>query len=464
MIKRPCIGLLNLYLSLYDERLPSLRDGFDGYPKRVAAGFESRGVDVQLAPIACVDCDVRKAIAEFEAAGVDLIVTLHLAYSPSLESADAFCATSLPLLLLSTSMDANFGMDVEPERLLYNHGIHGVMDLASVLRRRGRAYEIIAGHDILDRAADHARAALAACELRNTRALRVGPTFSGMGDFQVDESLLGIRTESIDIAALDRAVCEISDEAVEREMASDREHYECALSEITHERAVRVGLGLRAILEQGGFSAFSVNFQAFDRADRPACTMPFLEIAKAMGRGIGYAGEGDLLSAALVGALARTFGAVTFTEIFCADWKGDSLFLSHMGEISPSVAAATPRVLEKPSAFIDGHPPAVLTSGIKPGPAVLVNLAPGPDDSFSLILAPVNVLPEDGLHPEMADAIRAWIRPRCGEREGDLRGVRTFLEAYSRAGGTHHQALVLGEHAEALAAFGRMAGCDVVTL
>ena len=462
MTKRPSVGLLPLYLSLYDERLPSLRDGFHGYPEGIAAGLESRGVDVQLAPIACVACEVRKAIAEFEAAGVDLIVSLHLTYSPSFEAADAFCETSLPLLLLSTSIDANFGMAIEPERLLYNHGIHGVMDLASVLRRRGRAYEVISGHDILDRAADHARAALAACELRNTRALRVGPTFSGMGDFQVDESLLGIRTESIDIASLDQAVSAISDETVEREMASDRERYDCALSEIAHERAVRVGLGLRAILEQGEFSAFSVNFQAFDRPDRPACTMPFLEIAKAMGRGLGYAGEGDLLSAGLVGALARAFGAVTFTEIFCADWEGDSLFLSHMGEISPSVAAATPRLLEKPSRFIDGHAPAVLTCGIKPGPAVLVNLAPGPDDSFALILAPVDVLPEVDLHPKMADGIRGWIRPSCGE--GDHRGVRNFLEGYSRAGGTHHKALVLGEQAEALAAFGRMAGCEVVPL
>jgi L-arabinose isomerase len=453
MKKRPRIGLLPLYLSLYDERLPTLRDGFEGYPERIAAGFESRGVDVHQVPIACVDCDIRKAIAEFESEGVDLIVTLHLAYSPSLEAADALCATSLPLLLLSTSMDASFGMDVDPERLLYNHGIHGVMDLASVLRRRGRTYEVIAGHDILDRASGHARAAFAVCELRNTRALRVGPVFSGMGDFQVDESLLGITTDSIDITALDKAVEALSDAAVEAEMASDRERYDCALPDIAHERSVRVGLGLRAILEQGAFGAFSVNFQAFDRPDRPACTMPFFEIAKAMGRGLGYAGEGDLLSAALVGALARAFGAVTFTEIFCADWQGDSLFLSHMGEISPAIAADTPRILEKPSGFIDGHAPAVLTCGVKAGPAVLVNLAPGPNDSFSLILAPVDVLPESGLHPEMQDGIRAWIRPSCG--------VRNFLEAYSRAGGTHHKALVLGEHAEALAAFGRYSGFEV---
>ncbi len=37
-----------------------------------------------------------------------------------------------------------------------------------------------------------------------------------------------------------------------------------------------------------------------------------------------------------------------------------------------------------------------------------------------------------------------------------------LLLFYSRADGTHHSALVLGEHAEAVAAFVRMIGMDVV--
>ncbi|MDC0935565.1 hypothetical protein OAS39_04700 [Pirellulales bacterium] len=36
----------------------------------------------------------------------------------------------------------------------------------------------------------------------------------------------------------------------------------------------------------------------------------------------------DLFRAALAGALARAYGAVTFTEIFCADRTGDSLFFT----------------------------------------------------------------------------------------------------------------------------------------
>jgi L-arabinose isomerase len=42
--------------------------------------------------------------------------------------------------------------------------------------------------------------------------------------------------------------------------------------------------------------------------------------------------------------------------------------------------------------------------------------------------------------------------------------VAQFLEAYSRAGGTHHSALVLGDRAEAIAAFGRQCGINVMRL
>jgi len=220
---------------------------------------------------------------------------------------------------------------------------------------------------------------------------------------------------------------------------------------------VRVGLGLRKVLDDGGYQAFSVNFQAFTTNARPSGTMPFLEISKAMSRGIGYGGEGDVLTASLVGALARAFGAVTFTEIFCADWAGDSLFLSHMGEINPAVAGEKPRVISKPFFLGGACDPAVLTCAARPGPAVLVNLAPGPDDTFTLIVTLVDVLDEsDAIDPAMRDAIRIWIRPRGG--------VAPFLEAYSRAGGTHHSALVLGDHLEAIHAFGRMTGLQIQEL
>ena len=80
-------------------------------------------------------------------------------------------------------------------------------------------------------------------------------------------------------------------------------------------RAEAGALGMRHFLEAGKFTAFSANFQAFDRADGPVDTVPFLEISKAMSRGIGYAGEGDVLTAALVGGLLAVAAAFLATRL-----------------------------------------------------------------------------------------------------------------------------------------------------
>lgn len=461
----PRAGLLPFYLKLYDDVLPRHRAGFEGFIATISRALEARGITVETAPVCCVAHEFEAVVSQFETKGVDCIVTVHLAYSPSLEAIGTFCQTRLPIVILDTTMDMDFGCGVSAERIMFNHGVHGVMDFASMLRRNARAFEIVADHvedgTLFDRAAVLIRNAASSSPLLGNRVLRVGPAFAGMGDFCVDEAMLaerlGIQVNEVGIEVLDEAVLAVTEEEVTSEVAQDREQFNCDLSDEVHRRSTRVGLGLRHLLAEGEYQGFSVNFQVFDNPSRPANVMPFLEISKSMARGIGYAGEGDVLTAALVGALARTFGAVTFTEIFCPDWKGNSLFLSHMGEISPTVAAGRPRIFEKPFTFGGAGNPAVLTCAVRPGPAVFVNLAPGPNDTFSLIVAPVEVLAEDeSLDPAMRDTIRAWIRP--------LMAVPEFLEAYSRAGGTHHSALVLGDHVEDVVALGRVSGLDVVLM
>ena len=462
-MRQPKIGLLPLYLKLYDDIRPDLRKDFGPFMAAISEGFRNHGVAVSQGEICRVKEEFGKAVERFEREQVDLIVALHLAYSPSLESADILAASKVPLLMLDTTMDAAFGRNVSPERIMFNHGIHGVQDLASVLRTRNKHFEIVAGHfgspEVMERAAGVARGATAARCIRTTCALRIGSSFEGMGDFAppeaVMESRLGICTDEIAIADLASETAFVTEDDVREEMETDRARFSVEASEEVHRRSVRAGLALRKRLLDGEYSAFSMNFLQFDSPDGPIDTVPFLEASKAMGRGLGYAGEGDVLTAALVGALNKAFGKTTFTEIFCPDWEGDALFLSHMGEINPEVAGDTPRLLEKDFPFTPARNPAIITCALQEGPAVLVNLAPGPDDSFGLIVAPVQVL-EDTTVESMKDSVRGWIRPELP--------VEMFIEEYSLNGGTHHSALVLGDRAGELAAFGSFLGVDVATL
>ena len=454
------IGLLPLYLKLYDDKLPEYRAGFDPLLATVAQGLTARGATVVAAKVCRVTAEVKAAVALFEKQDVDCVVTVHLAYSPSLESAPVLARTKWPLIVLDTTLDADFGQTVDPARIMYNHGVHGVMDLASLLRRYGRPFEIVAGHrtesDVLHRVAGLAEAAVAARRLRGARALRVGPSFKGMGDFAVEaEALrraLGIRVEQAGLAELTGAMRTVKPAEVEAEMAQDRRCYDVRVKPELHRQATQAGLGLRRLLGAKDYTGFSVNFQIFDKPNSPA--LPFAEISKAMARGIGFGGEGDTLTGSLVGALATGFGTTTFTEIFCSDWRGNSLFLSHMGEINPETVAGKARLALRDYKFLGTHTTA-LVGALKPGPAVFVNLVPGPKNSFDLLVAPVEML-GDSKRADMQNTVRGWLRPG--------QPVAKFLEEYSRHGGTHHSALVYGQKAEAVSAFARFAGLKLVEL
>ncbi|MEZ6191420.1 MAG: hypothetical protein R3C45_09040 [Phycisphaerales bacterium] len=456
---KPKAGLLPLYLKLYDDRIPTMRDELAPFVNKVAEALNRTGIELVSAPICRLKSEVAAAVKQFEDAGADCIVTLHLAYSPSLEAVDALIATPLPIVMCDTTMDTAFDSTVDPYRLLFNHGIHGVQDLASTLNRRRRPYVVVAGHmdssDVIDRTADAVRAARCVALLRHTKALRIGPVFEGMGDFAVGEALmesrLGIRTDTIQPSDLTPELNAITNEEIEAEIRKDLDAYTIEADPSAHRRAVRVGLGVRGRLARGGYDAFSMHFGHFS-ADHPDTdTVPFLEASKAMARGVGYAGEGDILCAALIGALSRSFGNTTFTEMFCPDWAGESVFLSHMGEFNPVTAAARPVLCDKPMPFCDSRDTVVLAAGTRPGKACLVNLAPQPADTFALIVAPVEVLPEQE-SPAMRGTIRGWIRPAIP--------VARFLERYSELGGTHHIALVLGDHVSGLCRVAKFLGIN----
>ena len=458
----PKVGLLPLYLALYDRVAPEARPRIDGFVRTIAQEFERRGVRVESAPVCRLRDEFVEAVASFEKAGVDALVTLHMAYSPSLESAEVIAGSDLPVFVLDTTPTFEFGPEQNVDEIMYNHGIHGVQDLCNMLIRVGKPFRIEAGSwehsDVIDRTCAWVRAAHLAAKMRVARVGRIAEPFVGMGDFAVPPEVLkrtiGVETVPADYADLRSLMPGKDDPEVVAEMKSDFERFSCdGIGAVTHAGTVQSSLAVRRWIEREDLSAFTMNFDAIDRS----CglrILPFLEASKAMARGKGYAGEGDVLTAALVGAMASVFPETTFTEMFCADWAGDRVFLSHMGELNPDLVVGKAELVEKPMPFLNTDTPALVIGRFKAGQAVFVNLAPGPDDTFTLILAPIEVVGEG--RDDMPGMVRGWFKPSMP--------VSDFLEAYSCLGGTHHAAMVYGDVLDDLSRFGELMGWDVAVL
>jgi len=498
MMAQPRVGLLPLYLALYDDVAPQHRPHAEVFARRVADRLRGGGLDVQLSAVCCRRAEVERAVADLAVRGVDLLATLHLAYSPSLEAVDALAASSLPLALLDTTPAARFAEDATMDDLFRNHGIHGVQDLACMLRRRGRAHCLVVGHvddqAFLEDAVMTARAGCMARRLGSSRVLVFGDEFPGMGDFAVEPRVLaglGVTMDRIPVAELAARLRRVTEEELAAEAALDEQRFDCSrVSPQLLRASNQVGLAVRAMLEEREAGAFSFNFQSFSRG-AGAPTVPFLEASKAMARGIGYAGEGDALTAALVGALLQGLGDVTFTEMFCPDWEGNALFMSHMGECNLALAALRPvpaprlcrgrdggpkgaatqgrpttqrkgrpersrgaanrpALVPKEYVFGDVENPVIASFPLRPGPATLVNIAPGPGDRLEIIASRCQVL--DRWAPErFPDVPHFWIAPADAD-------VRTFLRRYSECGGTHHLALALGDQVDTVRRMARMLG------
>lgn len=436
-------GLLPLYVELYDERVPHLRPRLEKFYKKITGILESRGIEIVTSPFCRLACEFENSVKAFENTGVSCIITLHMAYSPSLECEKALCDTELPIIVMDTTETESFGFMQDPDEINYNHGIHGVMDMCSVMQRNGKRYAVCAGHyedeAFIDRLCLYVKAAEAAKAFHGMTVGSAGGAFPGMGDFYVSEERLK-EDFGINVVMLDKPMPAVKTGNVPDEMAG--------LDEKLCEVSMQAGLQLRQWLSSIGAGAFTVNFL---EAGKLFATMPFMEICRCMADGIGYAGEGDVLTASLTGALMKGFGDTSFVEIFCPDWKDGRLFLSHMGEMNLALAdRSSVSLFEKDFPYADAPTPIAYEGRFKEGRAVYVNLAPK-KDGYTLFCRPVTM--ESCERDNFSHTVRGWMRP-------DME-LEKFLEMHSEIGATHHSVIVYGADSEQIAFFGRLLGFDI---
>ena len=131
-----------------------------------------------------------------------------------------------------------------------------------------------------------------------------------MGDFLVDSKELkktfGIKLLEADNHELRSLLSSVSDSEVAAELAENEQKFAKGedINEENYLYNPKACLAVRKWIEKHNLDAFSVNFLKI--RDKTIDSMPFIEACKAMERGIGYAGEGDALTAAFVGAFFKS--------------------------------------------------------------------------------------------------------------------------------------------------------------
>jgi L-arabinose isomerase len=447
VLARPKLGLLALTLELYEKLAPELRRDRENWVRREVLPALQGQADVLFDRAVFRTRDIEAVLSDFEREKADAVVVLLLSYSPSQVSLPALQHTRLPIVLWNTQELFAVDRGYSPTDLRNNHGVHGTQDLANVLLRAGVRFHYVTSHlrdtNALVELADFFAAAAAVRRLRSARVGLLGYPFPGMGDFAVDTTqmlaTLGCSWTILTVEDYIKRAGAADAAKVSRTVAEYRTSYDVA-ADVTAadlESAARVELALRGMVAEHGLDGLTYQFLAFGDDERTP-TLPFVAASRLMAEGIGFGGEGDLISAAATRFLSWLNPPATFSEIFTVDFGGNSLFMSHMGEANVAMARrdAKPALVARPTPITRTRDRQLaLVTSLEPGPATFTTLTPGPAGKWRLIASPVEVA---NFAPLRALSVPHFkIKPA-----GD---VRQFLTGYAKAGGPHHNAVCFGD-------------------
>jgi L-arabinose isomerase len=444
---RPTIGLLAPTLELYETLAPDLRPRREEWLRKQVIPQLERVAEVVFGGAVYRGEAVEAAVADFQARSLDAILVVLPTYAPSLISLEALKKTHLPILVWNTQelygVDGSFGNG----ELTDNHGVHGTQDLANVLLRSGVRFEYVTSHLRDPGAAEHLAdffwAAAASRRLRRARIGLLGYPFPGMGDFAVDltqfAATLGCQVVPLSLERLNMLAEQAGGEKVRWLVEEYRREYDLA-GDVTGEdleATARIELAMREMVRQESLEALTYQFLALGEDPR-TLTVPFVAASRLMAEGIGFGGEGDVISAAGTWLLNRLSPPASFTEMFTIDFADNSVLMSHMGEANVAMARRDRKIPLRPRVSPITRTrmgQLSLVTALEPGPATIMSLTQGPHGRWRLIASAAAIADFGPL--EALQVPHFKLLPA-----GD---VRKFLTDYARAGGPHHLAICLGD-------------------
>ncbi|WBC16569.1 L-arabinose isomerase [Micromonospora sp. WMMA1998] len=411
----------------------------------------------------CRDAAVRGAVG--------VIAWMHT-FSPAKMWIAGLDALRTPLLHLHTQANVALPWDtIDMDFMNLNQAAHGDREFGYIQTRLGVARKTVAGHvtdpRVVGRVAAWARAAVGWSAVRSLRLARFGDNMRDVavteGDKVEAELRFGVSVNTYGVNDLVAAVDQVADAQVDDLVKEYDDTYrvdaDLRPGGARHDSlryAARQELGLRAFLDEGGFRAFTTNFEDLGGLRQ----LPGIAVQRLMADGYGFGGEGDWKTSVLVRTLKAMAvgvdGGTSFMEDYTYDLTfGQELVLgAHMLEVCPSIAADVPTAQVHPLSIGGREDPVRLVFDAASGPAVVLGMA-DMGERFRLVANEVDVVPPP--HPlRRLPVARAVWRPRP-----DLAGS---AEAWITAGGPHHTVLSQAVGVEELRDLAAMARTELVVI
>ncbi|GAB3443454.1 L-arabinose isomerase [Actinophytocola sediminis] len=433
------------------------------------------GISAELVwrPVLTDSVAIRTVLSEANSdpACVGVIAWMHT-FSPAKMWITGLDVLRKPLLHLHTQLNESLPWaTIDMDFMNLNQAAHGDREFGFVQTRLGVARKTVVGHAtdpvVVRRIDEWVRAATGHHHLRTLRLARFGDNMRDVavteGDKVEAELRFGVSVNTYGVNDLVALVDAVAEDEVDLLVADYADTYlldpDLARGAARHESlryAARIEAGLRQFLTDGGFGAFTTNFQDLGGLRQ----LPGLAVQRLMADGYGFGGEGDWKTSAMLAAVKAMGVGTGRGSSFMEDYTyhfgpGTPKVLgAHMLEVCPTIAAATPSCEIHPLGIGDREDPVRLVFDAAAGPAVVVGLT-DLGDRFRLVANEINVVPPTEPLPNLPVARAVW---------EPTPALTTSAECWLTAGGPHHTVLTQAVGSAVLRDFARMVDTELVLI
>jgi len=426
-----------------------------------------------LKPVATGADEIRRicldASADDRCAGV--VAWMHT-FSPAKMWIAGLTALTKPLCHLHTQFNRDIPWaSIDMDFMNLNQSAHGGREFGFICTRLGKDRKVVVGHwedgRVRCELAGWMRVAHAWHETRRMKIARFGDNMRQVavteGDKVEAQTVFGYEVNTYSLRDLVERIDGVSDAQVDALCAEYADAYTLAdalkKGGDRHESlrdAARIELGLRAFLEEGGFTAYTNTFENLAGMKQ----LPGIASQRLMAEGYGFGAEGDWKTAALLRAakvMADGLGKGTsFMEDYTYHFapEANRCLGAHMLEICPTIASGKPSCEVHPLGIGGKQDPVRLVFDAPPGPAINAAVL-DMGNRFRMLVNTVDTVEPEADLPKLPVARALW------DAHPDL---PTAASAWIHAGGPHHTVFSQALGAQHIIDYAEMAGVECVVI
>jgi L-arabinose isomerase len=436
-------------------------------------GSAEIAVKVRWVPVVTDADQIARVLSEANTSDecIGVIAWMHT-FSPAKMWIRGLKSLRKPLLHLHTQ----FGVElpwrsIDMDFMNLNQAAHGDREFGYIQSRLSRSRKTIAGHVdepvTRERIGSWVRAALGHAELSSMKVARFGDNMRGVavteGDKVEAEAHFGVSVETYGVNDLVDVVERVRPADVDK-LVREYEHTYRIAAELRPDgdrhASLRYGaqieIGLRRFLQDGGFHAFTTNFEDLGGLRQ----LPGLAVQRLMADGYGFGGEGDWKTALMVRTVKAMADGLAGGTSFMEDYTYDltpgreRILGAHMLEVCPSIAAAIPTLEVHPLSIGDRDDPVRLRFTAEPADALVIGIC-DMGSRFRLVANEVRVVEPPAALPNLPVACAVW---------DPLPSWSTSAEAWLMAGAPHHTVMTTAVGTETIEDFAAMTDTELLVI